>query len=273
MALFDDQTLLKSEPPLESPDTGRRRAMMIWTGAIVAVAVLVGALARWWTMDRGAPQAAAAVPANASGTDVAMPPPAALPPLAEMDPFLRVLLGTLSARPELSRWLATDDLIRQMAVIVDRLSQGASPAKDLKVLTPEADFEIVSRGRGRAIDQASYRRYDGLGETIASLDTASVARIYRTIKPRLEEAYRGLGRAESDLDAAVAVALDKLASTPAAADPILVREGKGATWAFVDPALEALDPAQKHLIRMGPANQARVQAKIKEIAAALQPSP
>jgi hypothetical protein len=269
MALFDDQTLLKSSPPSELPPESGRRTAVIWIGAAVAAAVAIGAVARWWTLDPDEPQAAA-VPANASGTDVAMPPPVVLPPLAEMDPFLRVLLGTLSSRPELSRWLATDDLIRQMAMIVDRLSQGASPAKDLKVLTPEADFVIVPRGRGHSIDPASYRRYDGLAETVASLDAASVARIYRTIKPRLAEAYRALGRSESDLDTAVAVALDKLASTPTAPDPIAVREGKGATWAFVDPALEALDPAQKHLLRMGPANQARVQAKLKEIGAALK---
>jgi hypothetical protein len=152
---------------------------------------------------------------------------------------------------------------------VDRLANPAWPAKDMRVLTPDADFAIVARGRGRAIDPASYRRYDGLADTVASLDAASVARIYRTIKPRLSEAYRALGRSDSDLDAAVAVALDKLASTPTVPDPVAVREGKGATWAFVDPALEALDPAQKHLLRMGPANQARVQAKLKEISAAL----
>jgi hypothetical protein len=274
MALFDDQTLVKSDPapdsPLDSPPGAGRRATAIWIAAAIAAAVVIGALVRWWTLDTGDQQPQAAVTANAGGTDVAMPPPTVLPPLAEMDPFLRVLLGTLSARPELSRWLATDDLIRQMAVIIDRLSLGSSPAKDLRVLTPEAEFEIVTRGRGHAIDPQSYRRYDGLAETVATLDAASVARIYRTIKPRLSEAYRALGRSENDIDAAVAIALEKLASTPTAPDPIALREGKGATWAFVDPALEALDPAQKHLIRMGPANQARVQAKLKEIGAALQ---
>ena len=138
------------------------------------------------------------------------------------------------------------------------------------MLTPAEDFEIGRRGRSRIIDPASYRRYDGLADTVASLDAASVARIYRTIKPRLAEAYKALGRSEQDLDTAVTVALDKLASTPAPSEPIEVREGKGATWAFVDPSLEALDPAQKHLLRMGPRNQTQVQQKLKEIEGALR---
>ena len=36
-----------------------------------------------------------------------------------------------------------------------------------------------------------------------------------------------------------------------------------------DPALEALSPPQKHLLRMGPANARLVQSKIREIQAAL----
>ena len=190
-----------------------------------------------------------------------------------MDPFLRVLLGTLSARPELSRWLATDDLIRQMALIIDRLSVGASPAKELKALRPNADFETARQGRGRVINPASYRRYDGLAETVASLDAGAAARVYRTIKPRLAEAYRALGRSTADVDTAVGVAIDTLTSTPKASDPVAVREGKGATWAFADAELEALDPAQKHLLRMGPANAAKVTAKLEQIRAALRTTP
>ena len=270
MALFDEEPLTRTEPP-GAPFSEPPRRTALWVGVAVATAVLLGAVARWWTLDRNQATQIVNAPANASsGTDVAVPPAPVLPPLAEMDPFLRVLLGTLSARPELSRWLATDDLIKQMAVTIDRLSQGASPARDLKVLTPAEDFAIARRGRARIIDPASYRRYDGLAETVATLDAASVARVYQTIKPRLSEAYRALGRSENDLDTAVTIALDKLASTPSTSDPIEVREGKGATWAFADPALEALDPAQKHLVRMGPVNQARVQEKLKEVKAALQ---
>lgn len=271
MGLLDDQPLSRHEPPRPGLPEDSASSRAYWIGGLVAAAILVGGLARWWTLDRADPAPLRRTSANArSGTEVAVAPPApVLPPLGEMDPFLRVLLGTLSSRPELSRWLATDDLIRQLAVIVDRVSQGASPARELKVLTPAANFETTRLGRDRVISRSSYTRYDGLAETIASLDADAVGRAYRTIKPRLAEAYRALGRSNSDVDVAVAAALEKLASTPEARDPIAVREGKGATWAFADSSLEALDPAQKHLLRMGPANARRIQAKLREIGAAI----
>jgi len=39
----------------------------------------------------------------------------------------------------------------------------------------------------------------------------------------------------------------------------------------VDPKLEELSPAQKNLLRMGPRNVARIQAKLRALLAALDP--
>ena len=41
------------------------------------------------------------------------------------------------------------------------------------------------------------------------------------------------------------------------------------SYHFADPALEALSPAQKQLLRLGPGNARRVQAKLRELAPAL----
>lgn len=256
-----------SPPPL-TPQGPNARAWII--GGVLVLAVLGGAVARWWTMrgpDPVPPGDAAAV-----ATEVPLPTDTvALPPLDQMDPFLRGLLGALSARPELARWLATEGLIRQMAAAIDRVSRGASPAGDLRVLAPETEFVVTGRGRARAIDPASYARYDGLAETLASVDPAAVARAYQTIRPRLDDAYRAMGRADSDVDVAVQRALDVLVATPVPEGPIRVVEGRGATWAFADPALEALDPAQKHLLRMGPDNAARVIDTLKRVRQQLAP--
>jgi hypothetical protein len=115
------------------------------------------------------------------------------------------------------------------------------------------------------MDAASYRRYDGLAETVASIDPAAAATVYRTIRPRLNEAYVSLGRTEADVDVAVQQALEVLIATPVPSGPIRLVEGRGATWAFADPKLEALDPAQKQLLRMGPENANRVIAMLKQL--------
>ncbi|MCC7126870.1 MAG: DUF3014 domain-containing protein [Acidobacteria bacterium] len=238
-------------PPVEAPSHTK------WiVAAIVAVAVIAG-FTRWWTL-REPPVAEPVAEAPAAPAPVVEPPAVLLPPLDEMDPFLRTLLGALSARPELARWLATDNLIRQMAAMIDRVSQGASPARDLKVLAPNEGVTTEGRGRTRTISEASYRRYDGIVATVTSMDAAAVATAYRTIRPRLNEAYTAMGRADTDVDVAVRRALDLLIATPIPDGPVTIVEGKGATWAYADPALESLQPAQKQLLRLGPANAARV---------------
>lgn len=62
--------------------------------------------------------------------------------------------------------------------------------------------------------------------------------------------------------------MNRLASTPVPDGYVEVRRGN-VLWEFRDPALEALSPPQKHLLRMGPANARLVQSKIREIQAAL----
>jgi hypothetical protein len=244
-------------PPLPPPPPDTSQAP--WIVGAILLAVLIGGAARWWTGRDAGPEPAVAVPAATPPAADAAPPAAVpLPPLDEMDPFLRTLLGTLSTRPELARWLATDGLIRQMAMIVDRVAQGGTPARDLKVMAPEGTFGVTGGGRTRTVPPDTYRRYDGIADTIASLDPAAVATAYRTIRPRLAEAYTALGRSDTDVDVAVRRALDVLIATPIPDGPVTVVEGKGATWAYADPALERLDPVQKQLLRLGPDNAARV---------------
>ena len=72
------------------------------------------------------------------------------------------------------------------------------------------------------------------------------------------------------MDVAVQQALDVLIETPIPSGPVELVEGKGATWAFADPALERLDPAQKQLLRMGPRNAARVIETLKAVRQQLQ---
>ena len=81
-----------------------------------------------------------------------------LPPIGQMDTFLRALLGGLSSSPELARWLATDDLIQQMANGIERVSTGQSAARDVPVLKPGGTFGTSGSSQRATIDSASFRR-------------------------------------------------------------------------------------------------------------------
>jgi hypothetical protein len=224
---------------------------------IAALIVLLIAGGAWWMTRRTeAPvnDSPRAVTATDAPIEKPVEPPVPLPPLDEMDAFLRPLLSALSSRPELARWLATDDLIRQLAAAIAQASVGGSPARDFRVLAPQTPLTTAGRPTQRTLDPASYRRYDGLVAAVTSIDASAVAKIYRTIRPRLNDAYRSMGNADRDVDNAIRNALDILLDTPIVKGPIRVVEGAGATWAYADPDLESLLPTQKQLVRMGPAN-------------------
>lgn len=237
----------------------------------VVLLVLLGAGA-WWMSRTPPPANVTPAVVNSTEAPIAAPPPApvALPPLDEMDGFLRPLLQALSNRPEMVRWLATDDLVRQLAAAIDQASQGDNPAGGFRELKPSAPLSVTGRGARRAIDPASYRRYNGLVTTVTSLDASAVARIYKTIRPRLNEAYQNMGHPGGNVDTAVQHALDLLLDTPVVKDPVLLVEGAGARWAYADPRLERLTPTQKQLVRMGPAHTDAMLVWLRALRSGLQ---
>jgi hypothetical protein len=239
------------------------------------IAILAGGFfgVRWWLARRAAETAAqppAAAPPAAAAPTADQPPAITLPPMDQMDPFLRQLLGVLSTRPELARWLATDDITRRLVLIVDQVARGGSPTAELKSVAPAGAFTVVTRDGRRTVDPQSYRRYDNLAATADSMDAQAVVRAYTTIKPRLADAYRQTGRTDGDFDQVLQAAIGKLLQTPVPSAPPEVVQGRGLNYVYADPALEALEPAQKQLLRMVPRNQQIVLDNLREIDDALK---
>lgn len=272
MTLIDDRDLEKA-PEVQlapAPAGGPPLKPVAIAGALLVLLIAGGA---WW-MSRRSPPAINASPRAVTATEapiekVADAPAAPLPPLTEMDAFLRPLLAALSSRPELARWLATDDLVRQLAMAIDQAAAGGSPARDFKVVAPQSPFTTAGRGPQRTIDPASYRRYDGLVTTVTSIDAAAVAKVYRTIRPRLNEAYQGLGHPEGDVDRAIQNALDILLDTPVVQGPVRVVAADGG-WAYAAPELEELTATQKQIVRMGPVHTESMLTWLRALQRALQ---
>lgn len=276
---------------------GRPRAVAL----VVALVLAVGGGLWYWLASRdggdgviragdpGDPPAARAAPADSAAPE--------LPPLDASDALVRDLVAGLSSRPRLAEWLATDRLVRRFVGAVVSVAAGTSPRDELEFLGPEGEFRVRrpgggdgagagdgepaageavggdasgAAGRPAVIDPASYDRYDPVAATFVSLDTEGTAEIYRRLRPLFREAHRELGFSEGSFDGTLARAVENLLAVPIPDGPVeVVPAAEGTDWAYRDAELEGLSPAQKHLLRMGPENVRRVQAKLRELARAL----
>jgi hypothetical protein len=266
-----DDLDLGSAPPPPSPDEPPRDNWMpigIGAGVLLVIAVIVAVI--YFRRPAEEPKKVVETPKPAT---VAQPraglgpevEPIDLPPLVLTDPLVRDLVGRLSSRPELAAWLAIDGLIRNFVVCVENVSEGETPVKHLRPLTPRGAFNAERSGASYVADPRAFHRYDGYAATAAALDPAGLAKVYSLLKPRLIEAYKELGHPDGDIDAAVEKAIGVLLQTPAT-DGTEALIPKVLSYKYEDAQLEGLLPAQKQLLRMGPANVATVQAQLRAIA-------
>ena len=207
------------------------------------------------------PEAAAPLGADVPAID--------LPPLDQSDAVVRGLVKELSSNPAVAAWLMTDHLIRNFTAVVSNIAAGQPAAGQITVLRPRARFQVEERREDTFIDARSYARYLPLATAATSVDPQDAAKLYSTLKPRIEEAYRDLGNPDSTFDSTLERAIVVLLKTPVPQGRVPIQPNGAVTYRFADPALEKLTPVQKLLIRFGPDNQRTVQTSLRNIALAL----
>ncbi len=271
---LDDVELEKSDstapplPPEEGPvRTGGGAGVL--AGA-AAIALFVGGIGAWLLFS----PSRISSPPPAGGSPAASPSPAPsgesspLPPLDASDGLVRDLAKGLSARPLFSAWLANRGLIRTAVAVVENVADGETPRPHLAFLAPKSGFRARAE-RGRfLVDPRGYEDYDGFAGVVASLDAAGCARVLRLLGPLLEAAHKELGHPEGGFPAVLERALVNLLQAPVLEGDVPVVR-RTAVYEFADPKLEALSPAQKQFLRLGPRNVRAVQAKLRELAHAL----
>lgn len=262
-----DLDLHKAASDARADVADRRRWPLAPLGAAaVLVLALVGAYVYLRAPTQQPTPATASAPVDRSPRDRAAESgdQIPLPPLDETDTLVRELIGRLSSNPAVAAWLATDGLIVNFAVVTVRISNGESPTKELGSLGPVPPFMPQTSRDDLFLNPSSYRRYNQYAEAVSALDARGAARLYATLKPRIVDAYRRMGLT-GDFDPVLERAIVELLRVPIVQGEVELGP-KGIVFAFVDPRLQGLSAAQKHLLRMGPQNVQAIQEKLREIA-------
>jgi hypothetical protein len=207
-------------------------------------------------------------PVVEAAAEAPVEPPPPLPALTDSDDLMRARMSAAGVGAELAPLAQQQNLVQQGTALIDGLSRGVVLRKLLPLDPPAEAFTAIEEGSQMYMNPASYQRYDGYAEAIASLDTATLVDSFHTLRPLYEEAYGQLGLNPDDFDNALIRALDRVLATPEIEEPIALTR-KSVMYKYADPQLEQLTPMQKQLLRMGPDNVRRIKEQARALREAL----
>lgn len=242
----------------------------------LAICVL-GALIYWFVFRHEpappppAPVAAPAAPAPAVPQQTpppAPPPPAAgLPSLADSDNDMLQALMRLFG-PGIEKLILRPGIIHRIVATVDNLPGTKVPQQVLPVRNVGGAFLTAEQGGRLTIGRANAARYLPYVNLALRMDTEQLVSVYRRYYPLFEQAYRDLGYPSGIFNDRLIEAIDDLLEAPQPEPPVPLVAPR-AMYEFADADLQDASAGQKVLIRLGPENETRVKAKLREIRRAL----
>lgn len=250
----------------------RNKVILAVTAFVIVVAIGIGlyiVFFRGKPEETPVPQKAVEEPEPAlEAVEKDLPEPLQIT-LAESDEIIRSLAEKLSIHPLFKSWLSTDDLILKFVAAIDNIAQGGSPGSNIDFFTPEGKFKTIQKDVLHfLIDPESYERYTPVADVFASLDAEATVGLFWQLREVFQEAYRELGYPERNFQDTLKKAILEILKVPIIEGEILL-EKKILNYVFVDPELENLNLARKHLLRMGSENIRKIQSKLREMALAL----
>ncbi|MBN8713426.1 MAG: DUF3014 domain-containing protein [Xanthomonadales bacterium] len=207
-------------------------------------------------------------PAALAQAGIAAASTAMLPALNDSDDEVAAALTAL-AGGELRSLLVPRQIIARIVATIDALPRhaGLGPTV-LPAQPPKGAFLTSDTDGGKIMAAENPARYAPYMTLVENTDAQALVDWYVRDYALFQEAYRQLGYPKASFNDRLLVVLDDLLAAPELAQPAVLQPSK-AYYVYADPALESLSTGQKLLLRLGPANEAKVKAKLRLIRAAL----
>lgn len=261
-----------------------------WVLAVIAVAVIV-AVGVWvarraMQSNEGTGPAPASTAANAaapvSAASIHHPiaqaevPAAAstapLPALGDSDASVSSALYALGG-DGLKGLLLSQQIVGRIVATVDALPRHSLGSSFILPLHTPRGMLRVGETQGILTASASNaERYAPYMAIVQRADPQALVAWYVHSYPLFQQAYRELGYPKGYFNDRLIVAIDDMLAAPEPAQPPALQLENG-HYVYVDPALESLSVGQKLMLRLGPANEAELKAKLRTIRTQLTAGP
>jgi hypothetical protein len=257
------------------------RKKVIWGSAAVVVLGLVGAVYYYKyhsavpavPVVTEAPHPPVVAPQAATEPAVRNPIPETsdtkpLPRLKESDPDVRQSLAGVFGAKSVAQFLVPENVVRHIVVTVDNLPR-KKVAVELRPVKPTPGTTVTaSQGDITTLGEANFERYAPLIKVVQSTDTQTLANVYFRLYPLFQQSYEDLGYPGQYFNDRLVEVIDDMLKTPDVPGPIQLTQPK-VFYEYADPKLEGLTSGQKLLLRMGPANEAVMKARLREFRKAI----
>ena len=199
----------------------------------------------------------------------AAPPTSPLPTLAESDAAIGTALAGVLGAASFQQLVVPENLVRHLVATVDNLPRKQVALRLIPVKPVPGPLRTTGQDTTLAVSPDNAARYTPYVRVLDAVDAKKLVAVYTQFYPLFQQSYAELGYPSRYFNDRVFEVIDHLLTTPDGKGPIALAQPK-VLYEFADPALEDLSAGQKMLLRMGPDNEARVKAKLREIRKALQ---
>lgn len=188
---------------------------------------------------------------------------ASLPPLDKSDDEALAGLMALTSDGALKSILRPEAIISRMVATIDALPKQSVGMNVVPLRTPTGRFQVVSDDGNFVVSKKNAERYATYMYIADRVDPKAAAAWYKRNYPLFQQAYRDLGTNGYFNDRLVEVIDHLLAAPEPKGNQQLIPAKDG--YVYANQALEQLSVGQKFMIRVGPANEAKLKAKLRAL--------
>ena len=194
-----------------------------------------------------------------------------LPTLDESDLWLQKKLPTMTWRKELLKLVIDDDMVRRFVVFTDNFAQGVLAYEHSPFVRPATKFSAKETknldNKQQQVwqwDEQSVRRFSLYVDLLRSMESERLVEWYIELKPLINQAYSELGYPVEDFTHTLQDAITRVLDMEIPKENMEVIR-PSVMYRYKNPEIEAMDDADKLLLRLGKENLLVIKSVLLEL--------